>query len=153
MQISSIKSFNYTSTITIDADSANVWAALTETEALASWLGEPEMGVEVQTAWQIGSSITIRGFHHVHFENKGVILCYEPGVKLSYSHLSSISRLPDLPANYSVLEFELVPKSDQTVLTLILSNFPTETIRKHLEFYWRVTLPKIKQYVERTKLP
>jgi len=153
MQSSSIKSVNSAATATVNADRANVWAALTEPQAMAAWLGEAEMQIEVQTDWQIGGPILIRGFHHVPFENKGIVLCYEPGVKLSYSHLSSISRLPDLPASYSVLEFNLAPESDQTVLTLTLSNFPTETIRKHLEFYWRATLLKIKQYVEEIKLP
>jgi hypothetical protein len=32
---------------------------------------------------------------------------------------------------------------------LTLSDFPTHTIYKHLDFYWRTTLEILKQFVER----
>jgi hypothetical protein len=33
---------------------------------------------------------------------------------------------------------------------LTLRDFPTHTIYKHLDFYWRATLGVLKQFVERT---
>ena len=42
---------------------------------------------------------------------------------LSYSHLSSVSRLPATIDNYSILEFVLTPVKRQTLLTLNISNF------------------------------
>lgn len=60
----------------------------------------------------------------------------------------SVSRIADKPENYSILEFVLTPEGRQTILTLTISNFPTEAIRKHLEFYWRTTMVKIKRMVE-----
>jgi uncharacterized protein YndB with AHSA1/START domain len=138
----------FSTTITINADTAKVWAALTDLEIMERWLGEPEMKIQVQTDWKINEAISIRGFHHVAFENKGTVLQYDKEKKLSYSHLSSISRLPDKPENYSVLDFTLSPIGRYTQLTLHISRFPTESIRKHLEFYWRTTIVTMKKTAE-----
>jgi uncharacterized protein YndB with AHSA1/START domain len=138
----------FSTTITIDADPAKVWTTLTDLKIMVRWLGEPEMKIKVQTDWKVNEAISIRGFHHVEFENRGTVLHYDKERKLSYSHLSSISRLSDKPENYSVLEFTLTPINSHTQLTLVISKFPTETIRKHLEFYWRTTIVTFKKTVE-----
>lgn len=67
---------------------------------------------------------------------------------LSYTHLSSISGLKDEPQNYTIFEFRLTPTEGQTSLTFTTRNFPTETIYKHLAFYWNVTLEVLKKFVE-----
>src|SRR5689334_7945908 len=115
---------------------------------MKAWMGEPELDLQIQTNWQVGQPIVIRGFHHVSFENKGVVLAFEPKHLLRYSHLSSISRLADKLENYSIIEFSLEPRGRETMLTISLSNFPTKAIFKHLEFYWRNTLSVIKQVAE-----
>jgi hypothetical protein len=84
----------------------------------------------------------------MRFENKGIVLAYEPYTVLSYSHLSSISRLPDVAENYAILRFSLSPEGEQTALTIHISSPPDEVIYKHLAFYWNVTLEKIKKQVE-----
>ena len=56
-------------------------------------------------------------------ENKGIVISCDKEKKLSYSHLSSLSRLPDKPENYSILEFVLTPVDQQTLLTLFITNF------------------------------
>ena len=124
----------FSTEVIINALPAKVWAALTDLKLMAQWLGQPTMQIEVQTDWEINSKILIRGFHHIKFENKGIVLHYDKEKKLSYSHLSSVSRLPDRPENYSILEFILTTIDKNTLLTLNITNFPTETIRKHLEF-------------------
>jgi len=106
------------------------------------------MQIKVITDWKVNSLILIQGFHHAKFENRGVVLQYEKESRLSYSHLSNISRLLDIPENYSIMEFILTPAERGTLLTVNIQNFPTETIRKHLEFYWRGTIFKIKKMVE-----
>jgi len=133
----------------IDSDPSKVWVTLTDIELMSKWLGTAEMNIEVQADWVINSPIFIRGFHHVNFENKGTVLQYEKDKKLSYTHLSSVSRLPDIRENYTILEFCLAAVNNQTQLTLNIENFPTEIIRKHLEFYWRTTVLKIKDHAER----
>jgi len=135
-------------TLVINASPSVVWEALTRRELMAQWMGEPEMGVEIETDWTEGSRITIKGFHHARFMNTGTVLQCRPPEVLRYSHLSSLSRLPDRPENYSVFEFRLAPAGEHTSLTLTLGGFPTESIFKHLDFYWRGTLRILKQFVE-----
>ncbi|HEY5823558.1 MAG TPA: SRPBCC domain-containing protein, partial [Cyclobacteriaceae bacterium] len=109
---------------------------------------ESEMKLEVMTDWKMGSPIIIKGFHHVAFENKGIVLKYEPSHALAYSSLSSLSRLADQPENYSIIEFRLASIEEGTQLTLLLNNFPTESIFKHLDFYWTTTLQILKKEAE-----
>ncbi|MDI3318581.1 SRPBCC domain-containing protein [Pinibacter soli] len=106
------------------------------------------MQLEVQCNWVVNEPIFIRGFNHVKFENKGVVLQFHKNSRLTYSHLSSLSRLADKQDNYSILDFILSNATDGTVLQLNITNFPTEVIRKHLEFYWRATVVKIKKMAE-----
>lgn len=137
--------FSYT--LRIKASPINIWTALTHPDQMKQWMGEPEMQIEIRTDWTAGKPIIISGFHHARFENTGVVLLYEPYSVLSYSTLSSVSRLPDLPENYSVLTFLLAPVENETELTITVRNFPTETIFKHLEFYWRTALHLLKKVV------
>jgi uncharacterized protein YndB with AHSA1/START domain len=136
-------------TIIIKAPPSAVWDTLTNPDLIKQWMGEPEVEIEIITDWKVGSPIVTRGFHHIRFENKGTVLQFEPDKVLRYSHLSSLSRLPDKPENYSITEFSLTPLENQTSLTLSLTNFPTESIFKHLDFYWRTTLEIIKRLVEK----
>lgn len=132
----------------IDAEAGTVWKLLTETKLMEAWMGEPEMKIEIKTNWEINSSISIKGFHHVYFENTGFVLGFEENRFLSYSHLNSISRLPDKKENYSIIEFYLQPNGRYTDLKIILKNFQTETIFKHLQFYWMSTIGVIKDLAE-----
>jgi uncharacterized protein YndB with AHSA1/START domain len=139
----------FSNTVTINSEPAGVWNTLTDPGQMKEWMGEPELEIEVHTDWKINSPILIKGFHHIKFVAKGTILQYDKEKVLSYSQLSSISRLADIPENYTILEFVLTPVDKQTRLTISLENFPTETIRKHLEFYWRTTIMTIKTEVEK----
>jgi hypothetical protein len=115
---------------------------------MKQWMGEPEMQLEIVTDWQVGSPITIAGWHHVHFENKGTVLRFEPNLVLEYSHLSSVSRLRDEAESYTKIEFRLVPADEHcTSLNLRISGFPTESIFRHFDFYWRMTLPILRRFV------
>jgi uncharacterized protein YndB with AHSA1/START domain len=141
-------SHTFNKTIHIDAPVAEVWNALTDPELMKKWISETE--IEIITDWKVGNPIVMRGrLHGVKFENKGTVLQFEPEKILEYNHLSSISRLPDKPESYSVIDFRMAPDHDQTTLTVTVSNFPTETIYKHLVFYWNVTLEIIKRMVEK----
>ena len=136
-------------TITINALPATVWDALTDPLKMKEWMGDPEMGIEIITDWKVGSPIVIKGFHHLKFENKGKVLQFEPNEILEYNYLSSLSRLPDQPENYVTLSFRLTGLGDQTRLSLHISNFPTETILKHIDFYWRTTIELFRKFAER----
>jgi uncharacterized protein YndB with AHSA1/START domain len=135
-------------TITINAPPSAVWNALVRPDLMKQWMAEPEVRLEVLADWRVGGAIVFRGFHHVRFENNGTVLEVEPARILRYTHRSSLSRLPDTPEHHAVLEFRLAAEQDRTALTLTLGNFPTETIGKHLDFYWRTTLEILKRFVE-----
>lgn len=136
-------------TVAIDAPPRIVWRTLTDPDLMRKWMAEPEVGLEITTDWRVGSSIVVRGFHHVRFENTGIVLRFEPNSILQYSHQSSLSRLPDEPENYSIYTFRLTPMGeDSTSLTVEIANFPTESIFRHVEFYWRVTPRMMRQTAE-----
>ena len=121
--------------MTIRADAATVWRALTDPALMQQWAAEPEWNVEIVTDWQVGSPIVVKGFHHVRFENRGTVLRFQPNTFLQYTHLSSISRLPDRSENYTRIAFRLSPSDDdKTSLNLELENFPTESIPSSLRF-------------------
>lgn len=111
-------------------------------------MGDEEMGISVITDWKVGSPILIKGFHHTSFENRGSVLVFKAPGTLSYTHLSSLSRLPDDMENHAVLTFQLKQTDQYTQLTLQLENFATESIYRHLNFYWNGTLGRLKHCIE-----
>ena len=134
-------------TITINAPASTVWQALTVPALMQQWMSESK--IDIITDWIVGSPITIKGdWYKTCFENKGFVLQFQPECQLMYSHLSSLSRLPDSIENYSIVEFRLLPQHEKTILTVTLTNFPTDTIYKHLTFYWNVAVELLKKFVE-----
>lgn len=116
---------------------------------MKKWMIADGMEINISTDWKVGSPMVIHGnMSGKNFENHGTVLQFEPEKTLEYSHLSSTSRLPDQLESYSIIEFSLQPLQDLTILTLTVSNFPTESIYKHLAFYWNVTLEVLKRKME-----
>lgn len=141
------RSQTFHKSVRINAPTSKVWEALTNPGLMKQWMSETE--IEILTDWRVGSPFVIRGnLHGINFENKGTVLQFDREQILRYTHSSSISRLSDVPESYSIVEFRLVPVESQTNLALTLSNFPTETIYKHLAFYWNVTLEILKKMLE-----
>lgn len=93
--------------ILIKSSPSAVWEALTNPDVMKQWMSEPEIEMEIFTDWKVGNPIVIKGFHHIRFENKGTVLQFEPGKVIQYNFLSSLSRLPDKPENYTSTEFRL----------------------------------------------
>jgi len=137
----------FSKTVSINAAASKIWALLTEPELMNQWMSETE--IQIITDWKVGSSIIIKGpWYKTSFENKGTVLRFDPEQALSYTHLSSLSRLPDAPESYTTLEFTLKPEGDETLLTVTAYNFPTEAIYRHIAFYWNVAPHLIKKLAE-----
>ncbi|MGA8595113.1 MAG: SRPBCC domain-containing protein [Bryobacteraceae bacterium] len=138
--------------VSINAPPSDVWRVLTDPDLMKQWMAEPEMRIAIITDWKVGCPIVVQGRHNnVDFENKGTILQFRPNSILRYSHLSSIARLADKAENYTTIEFRLArAEGNSTSLKVRSSNFPTEPIFKHWEFYWRVTIEVIKRFIEGT---
>jgi len=135
-------------TVDIKAAPSAVWKVLTEPHLMKEWMGEPEMSLDIRTDWKVNNPITIAGFHHVKFEIKGTILKYDINKTLTYTHLSSISHLPDKRENYTLFEFKLKSVENKTELSIEVSNFPTESHYQHFNLYWKPTLKLIKRIAE-----
>ena len=144
----------------IAASPVAVWQVLTDPALVHRWLAEPQVAAQIQTTWQVGSPIVIRGVHHVPFEARGTVLVCDPPTRLCYSQISSLSRLPDVPESEAQIAFALRatdlatdPPTDlatdgRTQLQLTIKRCATEAIYKHLEFYWGTTLRLIKTIAE-----
>lgn len=137
-------------TVDINAPASKVWHILTTPEIMKRWMISDDIQISISTDWKVGNPMVIRGnMGGKDFENNGMVLQFEPEEVLRYSHLSSLSKLPDQPESYSIIEFKLKPTETRTILTLTLSNSPTESIYKHLVFYWNVTLEVLKRMIEK----
>jgi hypothetical protein len=123
MQTSDRAELRFEETVVIDAEPRAVWDALTSPEQMKEWLGDPELELQIETDWRVGGSIVVRGLHYARFENRGVVLEADAPRRLRYTHSSSLS--------------------------LVMTGFPTASIFKHLELYWRGTLAVLKRHVER----
>jgi uncharacterized protein YndB with AHSA1/START domain len=135
-----------TKTITINAPSLRVWDTLTNPEQMKLWLSDLE--INVSSEWKVGSLIMFSGKQHKTNSYKGTILKFEVGKVFQYSLWTRISRLPDKPENYTIIDFTLAPEEDRTILTLTHSNLIAETAMEHSNFYWNVTLKVIKRLIE-----
>jgi uncharacterized protein YndB with AHSA1/START domain len=135
--------------IRINASVNAVWMALTQPGLMKRWMSDSE--IEIITTWEVGSPIIINVqevSHKTGFKNTGIVLQFLHEHILEYSHLSSLSQLADEVKNHTFIRFTLQQEEDDTLLELNLSNFPTESHYKHIDFYWTITLEVLKQFVE-----
>ena len=135
--------------ININASPNEVWETLTQPGLMKSWMADSE--IQIVTTWEIGSPFIVivhAASYKTAFTNTGVVLQFLKDRVLEYSHLSSLSGLPDEPGNYTRIRFTLQHEEAYTLLKLDLSNFPTESHYKHIDFYWTVTLEILKRLVE-----
>ena len=135
--------------IRLNASLNAVWEALTQPELMKSWMSDSE--IEIVTDWEVGSPIIINvqaESYKTAFKNTGVVLQFLKDRVFEYSHLSSLSQLPDQAENYTLIKFTLLQEEDHTLLKLNLSNFPTESHYKHIDFYWTITLEVLKRFLE-----
>src|ERR1041384_3371458 len=104
-------------TVEIDAPASRVWDALTDPALMKQWMADSDTEISILTDWTVGNPIVMYGkLHRMKFENKGRVLQFERERILRYSHLSSLSRLPDEPSSYSIIEFRLTPIDHGTSL-------------------------------------
>jgi len=139
----------YSKNIIIHSNPSQVWKALTDPKLMERWMSESP--IEIHTDWKTGSPMIIRGIlSQTPFENKGEVLQFNPEKLLAYSHLSSLSNLPEESENYTIIEFQLSSIEKGTSLTIHLRSFPTEIIYKHLVFYWNTTLEILRKFLEQS---
>ena len=138
----------FVKSVVIDAPQETVWETLTDLNLSKEWMFHST--IDITTDWSIGGPIIISGeLHGAPFENWGRVLVFERPNVLEYTHLSSASRLADLPEHYARIRFELAAVSASvTRLMIRVSDAPTDVIHKHLAFYWNSTLEILKRQIE-----
>jgi uncharacterized protein YndB with AHSA1/START domain len=133
----------------IDAPAQDVWTALTSSEGNKAFM----FGADVKSDWKVGSPITWSGeFNGKAYEDKGEILEFDPGKKLSYSHFSPMSGQPDSPENYHKVTIDLSGSDAKTTRVLLeQDNNATEEAQGESEKNWKTMLSNLKKYVEESK--
>ena len=145
-----------TESIRIAAEQRHVWDAIIDPKA-----GEIWRNAHFNTDWQIGAPIEIEAeIGAKRYRDKGRVLHVEPRLRLAYSYWSQVSGLPDIPQSYATITMTLAADCGEGLLT-VTQQVPPSPIRrgdgweigtdsgaKHVAFYWRMALPRLKQAVE-----
>jgi uncharacterized protein YndB with AHSA1/START domain len=132
-------------TVTIDAPAPTVWEALTTPELIKKWF----FGVETETDWTEGGTITHRGeYQGEAYEDKGTIVRIVPEREIVHTHWSPVSGLPDTPENYQEVTWTLVEENDQTKLTVSEVNLPSKEAKAASDQGWRNALSGLKDLLE-----
>lgn len=132
---------------TIDAPKAAIWKALITPAALKQFM----FGSDVSSSWREGSPITWKGVWKGRpYEDKGVILVFDPGRRLRYSHFSPLAGKPDVPENYHTVTIDLSEAGRSTNVALTQDRNESEEERSHSEQNWKTMLEGLKRYVEGT---
>ena len=136
-------------TINIKASPSQVWRALTNPDSAQEWRS-PDKTSTVTSDWQVGSPILFEGtWDRRKYLDRGTILQFDPKQTFEYNMWSKLARLPDTPENYTVVRFTLTPNESGTTLTLTHSNFQTEAIYGHANFYWATALDRLRKLLEK----
>ena len=130
--------------ITINAPIEDVWDALVNPTAIKEFM----FGTDAVSDWHEGSPVTWKGtWQGTTYEDKGVILRFQPGRLLEYTHFSPLSGLPDIPENYHTVAIELEDEEPGTRISLAQDNNPTEEAQ-HSAKNWSMMLTGLKSFVE-----
>lgn len=139
--------FIASSTITIHASADRVWSVLTDPQAIKEFM----FGTDVATDWTVGGPIVWRGiWKGKAYEDKGVILEFEPGRRLVNTHFSPLSGQEDEPGNYHTLTWTLEPEDGMTKLTLTQDNNASPDEAAHSKGMWDSLVESVKTIAERS---
>lgn len=131
--------------ITISADSAKVWDAITNSELTKKYM----YNSVIDSTWRKGSSIIWKDADSGKIHVKGKILQIEPEKILVTSDLSIDANLPDITSNYTTVKYELNSKNDKTILSVTEENFNGNIKRfKDAEQFWEKVLTGLKNLFE-----
>lgn len=134
------------SSTTIDAPIEKVWDALTKPEMIKQWF----FGVDTITDWQVGSPILHRGIWKGEpFEDKGIVLKFEPLKGIVHTHWSPLSGVADTPENYNTVTFSVSKQGASTEVSIANDNNPSEESRDHSAQTWAMTLKSLKEVLEK----
>ena len=131
--------------ITINATVSKVWDALTNTDLIKIYF----FGTECISDWKKGSTILYKGtYEGKPYEDKGNILDIEKEKFILYNYWSSFSGTEDIPANYSVIKYELSADNNETTFTITQVGFKTQETHDHSATNWGYVMDGLKKMLE-----
>jgi uncharacterized protein YndB with AHSA1/START domain len=138
--------FTATAQTDVAATLQRVWAALTEPEQIAAYMG----GSQVTTTWQVGSPIIWDGdYDGRSYQDKGEVLAYDEPHVLSVTHYSPMMGQPDEPESYHTLVYTLTTSAvEGTHLELTQDGCGTKEQAAQFSQNWQGMLKGLKAYVE-----
>jgi uncharacterized protein YndB with AHSA1/START domain len=105
-----------TSSVTINAPRAIVWAAVTRPEHVREW----QYGSELTTDWTVGHPIRFSAqWHGETFEQWGTVEEFCAPSRLRYSLFAPRPGLEDRPENYFTMTYELTDSGEGTRVRFI----------------------------------
>jgi uncharacterized protein YndB with AHSA1/START domain len=129
----------------ISAAPEQVWAALTDPEAISKFM----FGSQVDTDWLVGSAITWTGqYDGNEFQDKGEILEVDEPSRLRMTHYSAMGGQPDEPESYHTLDYRLEATDAGTRLTLDQDGNDSDEQAEQFAANWQAMLDQVKEYVE-----
>lgn len=129
-------------------DSERVWNVLTSPELVRQWASDADLPVVLEG--RVGGRFSMNGdWHGMPIENVGQILAFERPRLFQYRFWSSLTQVPNLPENQSVVTFRLVPG---TRLDVSQDGIRDEAGFGHVRFYWNMALERIKRLAENGRL-
>lgn len=132
-------------TTSIQGTTSEVWKALVTPAAIKQYM----FGANIESDWRSGSEIKWKGeMKGEKYEDKGVILKFEPEHTLQYSHFSPLSGQPDDAENYHTVTIRLAGMGNHTEVSLSQDNNLDERTCKESQKNWEMMLEGLKKYVE-----
>jgi uncharacterized protein YndB with AHSA1/START domain len=133
-----------TATIEIEAPAEKVWKALTDPVSVKAYF----FGTNLETDWSVGSPIFFRGeYEGKSYEDKGIVLSFDPYKEISYSYFSSMSGLEESPDHYQTVKFGLTGENESTMLTVTQENLDSEERANHSTKSWQYILKALETFV------
>ena len=134
-------------TITINASVNTVWQALTDPQLVKQYM----FGSTLVTDWKIGEPVLYRGeWEGKSYEDKGMLLAFEPMRTIAMTFFSPASGLEDKPENYQKITYDVVPEGESVQLTVTQENNKDEASASRSQENWQMILGEIKKLVEAT---
>lgn len=139
--------FTASTEIEVNASPADVWEALTNPAMVKQYF----FGVDLESSWEVGSSITYRGeWEGQMFEDKGNILAIEPQQSLVCSYWSAAFGTEDSPENYQKITYTLTEiEPGKTKLAITQEGSPTQESADSSKKNWDMVLGGLKELVEK----
>jgi uncharacterized protein YndB with AHSA1/START domain len=134
-----------TSQVTIKAPIGKVWDAFVNPETIKKYM----FGTTVTADWKVGGEIRWKGeMNGKQYEDKGVILQFNPETQLAYTHFSPLAGQPDIPENYHTVIINVNECESGTFVKLSQDHNPTEEAKAHSQKNWDMMLAKLKEMLE-----